>query len=284
MRVRVRAATADLAERLAAEAFEAGAQGLEERSVGDVTELLIYLPPSQLAAVTHALTSAGAGPDTVEPVEEQNWSEAWKTHLSAIEVSDRLVVRPSFVPFACGEGQHEIVIDPGQAFGTGNHESTRLALEWVSRLAPDLAPGARVLDVGLGTAVLALAALRLGPARAVGFDLDPLAPEAARENAQGNGLADRMHCFTGGIEALRPGLGFDLVLANLLRREVEPILPALATHVAPGGAAVLSGLLERERAEVEVRARAVGLREAGARRRVDESGVAWVALRMERMG
>jgi ribosomal protein L11 methyltransferase len=283
-RVRVRAADRDLAERAGAEAFAAGAKGLEEREDGCGIELLIYAESDAIDAVRAALASVGVDAAVPEEVAEQNWGEAWKQHLEAIEVSDRLVVRPSFVSFDLAPDQAEIVIDPGQAFGTGSHESTRLALEWVSLFAPALARDARVLDVGSGTGVLALASLRLCGAVALGFDLDPLASEAARVNARDNDLADRLHCFTGGIEAVDPGARFDLVLANLLRRELEPILPAIAARTARKGAVVLSGLLESEHAEVGVRAAQAGLREVGKRRCTDASGVVWIGLHLEPAG
>ena len=288
-RVRVRAHDVALAERVSAEAFAAGAVGLEEREVtvdGEgVIELLVYAPGDAIAQVRAALLTAGIAVGEREQVQSKDWSEAWREHLDAIPISHRLVVRPSFVPFALAEGQQEIVIDPGQAFGTGNHESTRLALAWVSALAPGLPDTARVLDVGIGTGVLALSALRLSEARALGFDLDPLAPEAARANARANRLSERLQCFTGGIESLAAHAQFELVIANLLRSEVVPILDAIAAHVAPGGVAVLSGLLESEHAEVAEKARRAGLQESAmrpTRRCVDESGVAWISLCLTR--
>ena len=209
---------------------------------------------------------------------DADWSEAWKEQLTAIEISSQLVVRPSFVSFRRRPGQHELVIDPGQAFGTGSHESTRLALEWVDALARDLAPDAQVLDVGCGTGVLALAALRLAPVRAVALDLDPLAAEATRENASRNALARRLRCFTGGVSALRPALRFELVVANLLRRELAPLLPDLATRLAPRGRLVLSGLLETERADVAAHAGRLGLVLRAEKTRSDAGDVTWLAL------
>ncbi|MGE4651027.1 MAG: 50S ribosomal protein L11 methyltransferase, partial [Myxococcota bacterium] len=177
----------------------------------------------------------------------------------------------------------ELLIDPGQAFGTGAHESTRLALEWVVAIAPGLAAGARVLDVGTGSGVLALAALSLSDARAVVFDLDPLAGSAARENAEVNGLADRLAGFTGPLGALRGGESFELVVANLLASELRPIFVPLVERVAPVGRLVLSGLLAAECAPLLATGEAAGLRLEGERRREDGSGVAWASLCMVRL-
>jgi ribosomal protein L11 methyltransferase len=282
---------AELAERVAAEAYAAGALGLEEREDPKGVALLLYARSGDAEAVRRAVVRAG-GPDPVVEVvavPDADWSETWKADLEAIVVSPRLVVRPSFVStVAASAGQAEkpaeIVVDPGQAFGTGGHASTRLALEWIDRLAPELEPGARILDVGTGTGVLALAALRLSEhgggaegSKAVALDIDPLATAAARENARANGLAARLHLFTGPLAALRHG-AFDLVVANLLRTEMLPLLGEISQHMRPGANAVLSGLLASERGSVEAAAGAVGLRAVGARYGDDASGDRWTAL------
>lgn len=229
-----------------------------------------------MRAAIERLALAGVELAEAEPVAGDDWSEAWKAGLTAVEVSPRLRVRPSFVAEEPRAGRTELVIDPGQAFGTGGHESTRLALEALDRLAP-LAARTRVLDVGAGTGVLALAALRLGAGRAVAFDLDPLAAPAVRENAANNALAAGVACFTGPIEALAAP-PFDLVLANLLRSELLPVLGPIAERLAPGGRAVFSGLLALERAEFTNALAEHGLAVRGEHTRADASGAVWLAL------
>lgn len=252
--------------------------GLEERGDGDDVTLLLYAPQAAAERVRRAAADAAGEGDVgpAEPVPQANWPETWKQGLTACEISPRLVVRPSFVAFTPRPGQAELVIDPGQAFGTGAHESTRLALEWVDALAPGLPPDARVLDVGCGSGVLALAVLKLSRARAVACDLDPLATRATRDSAGVNGLERRIAVFRGSVAAVRAGR-FDLVLANLLRSELEPVLPALAASARPDGAVVLSGLLEAESDALERSLEASGLRREGMRRRDDASGVPWCA-------
>ena len=168
----LRAPDSESCDRVTAEAFEAGAAGTEERDDPEGKRILLYVSAERLHAVRQALLSVpGLEPLGEAPVPNENWSEAWKEGLTCLDISPRLRVRPSFVavePLAPGQG--ELVIDPAQAFGTGAHESTRLALECLDALAP-LAAGTRVLDVGAGTGVLALAALRLGARSAVAFDI-----------------------------------------------------------------------------------------------------------------
>ena len=274
------------AERVVAEAYAAGAQGCEEREEDGLITFLLYAPAEVADAVWRAAAAAGAGLEVAAPraLPPVDWSEAWKAELAPIVVSERLAVRPSFSAFEAAPDQRVLVVDPGQAFGTGAHESTRLALEWVALRAPALPAHARVLDVGTGSGVLALAALALAPrgARAFAFDLDPLAAPEARHNAARNALARSLRLFTGGVACLAPSARFDWIVANLLRRELEPLLAALAEHLADGGELALSGLLAEEVADVEAQARARGLELAGSLARIDASGARWGALLMRR--
>lgn len=275
----MRAGAGEEAERAAAEAYDAGAVGLEQRDEGGEVTLLLYLPAERADAVAAALRSALGRDAAVSPavaVPEIDWSEAWKASLRAIPVSPRLLVRPSFVSRRTAPGQVELVIDPGQAFGTGAHVSTLLALEWIDALADGLNPGAQLLDVGTGTGVLALAALRRGWAAAVALDVDPLATAAARRSALRNALDDRLLVLTGTLAALAPRR-FDLVVANLLRSELLPLLDAIAARTDERGRVVLSGLLASERDEIAAALAQRGLRVAGERTRADADGVDWCA-------
>jgi len=282
-RFRVGAADAGAAEWMSAEAWASGAAGVEERDSLGRLELLIYAPAEAIDAVREAVAQTGVALDLAvpEPVPDSDWSEAWKQGLEAIEVSERLLVRPSFVSCRVAPGQHELVVDPGQAFGTGGHASTRLTLEWIDALAEDLPAGARMLDVGTGTGVLALAAIRLAGVQVVAFDLDPLAAEAARENAEANGIEAGLALFTGPLEALAP-VGFDLVVANLLKSELLPLIAGIAERTQPGGRAVFAGLLASEADEVRGALEAAGFTSAGLREADDANGDRWIALLMRR--
>jgi ribosomal protein L11 methyltransferase len=280
--ITARAPNEAAAEHALAEAIACGASGAEQREAECEVMLIVYAPAPDAAAVAHALAIV-LGPAAVslpQPVAPVDWSEAWKAGLRPIEVSERLRIRASFETSAPRAGQRDLVIDPGQAFGTGGHESTRLALAWIDALRDELGEAAALLDVGTGSGVIALAALALGAPGVLGCDLDPLATSAARANAHANGLGDRLRVFTGSLDALAPDARFAGIAANLLSRELDPIFETLVSHLEPGGWLVISGLLEREREEWETRAARAGLACAGARLEVDASGAAWASLLM----
>jgi ribosomal protein L11 methyltransferase len=277
--LRVRADCQALADRVVAEVWAAGALGVEEQSEIGGIELIIYLARPSEPAIRSALglvLDEGLVIETSEPVDERDWSEAWKDGLQAIVISPRLVVRPSFVEHVLEDGQRELIVDPGRAFGTGGHESTRLALEWVAELVGESTRPIRVLDVGTGSGVLALSALRLGARRALGFDLDREAIGEARRTASNNGLKDRLALFAGPIEALR-GAEFDLVLVNLLRAEMLPIAGEIAPLLSPEANLVLSGLLADDRPPVLEAFAAFGLEERSERTLRDASDALWSA-------
>jgi len=277
----------DLAERVMAEAWSAGALGIEESDGGGPVRLIVYLTGSHERGLREALEpfeGEGARWLGSESVEAVDWSERWRDGLEAIVVSPRLVVRPSFIAHEPSAGQHELIIDPGQAFGTGSHASTRLVLDWIDQLSSEMPRGSaalRVLDVGTGTGILAMAALRLGAQSAVGFDLDQDAVREAAVWAARNGLAEHLHLIVGPITALKAS-PFDQVLVNLLQSEMLPIAGEIAAATRPGGQVVLSGLLARDREEVIDCFEGYGLVPCDQRECVDERGDHWISPLLER--
>jgi ribosomal protein L11 methyltransferase len=212
------------------------------------------------------------GPLRVRPVDDAAWADAWKEHYVAQRIG-RVVIVPSWAHETLADGEVAITLDPGMAFGTGLHPTTRACLELLQAVEP---MPATVLDVGCGSGILSLAALRLGASRAVGIDTDPLAVVAARENAERNGLADRFEAGAGTL-APEPAEQFPLVVANLVAAVLVELAPRLAAHTAPGGAVLAGGIIAPRASEVIEALSASGLRTADHR----DDGE-WVSLWLER--
>jgi ribosomal protein L11 methyltransferase len=187
----------------------------------------------------------------VQSLQDQDWNGQWARSVKPLRIGARIVIRPSWEPIAAVADQIEIVLDPKQAFGTGHHATTSLLLEW---LEEDIKGGERVLDVGTGSGLLAMVALRLGAATALGIDHDPEAIDCAREYAAVNGFGEELALQCGTLTA---DSRHDLVLANLDRRTLLELAQSLAAST--GGALLVSGLLKDQRAEIVEAFAAAGL-------------------------
>ncbi len=191
------------------------------------------------ACVTAGLTEVPAW--TVEEVAEQNWVQLTQSQFDPIRVSERLWIVPSWHA-APDPAAVNLVLDPGMAFGTGSHPTTRLCLEWLER---NVRAGCSVLDYGCGSGILAIAAARLGATSVVGVDIDTLAVEAARANAQRNAVNATFH------DSAQPVAGaYDLVVANILSNPLRVLAPAICAHVRCGGRLALSGILREQADEI----------------------------------
>ena len=178
---------------------------------------------------------------TLETLSEQDWVRRTQAQFGPLQIADRLWVVPSW----CEPVDRQAInleLDPGLAFGTGSHATTRLCLRW---LAAHLEPGQSVLDYGCGSGILAIAAAKLGAATVTGTDIDPQAIEASRANAARNGVGAQFML----PDALAPD-EVDVVVANILANPLRLLAPALAARVRDGGAIVLSGILEDQIAAV----------------------------------
>lgn len=178
----------------------------------------------------------------VREIEAVDWSTAWRRGLGIRQVG-RVVLCPSWLT-PPGGAEALVRIDPEMAFGTGEHGSTRGALLLLDAFC---APGARVLDLGSGSGILAIAAVRLGAARAVGIEIDPVAVDVAERNAERNGVAGTVRFVEGNAADLAPLAGpADLILSNILREPNIALLPAIRRTLAPTGVAIFSGMEETE--------------------------------------
>jgi ribosomal protein L11 methyltransferase len=224
------------------------------------------------------------GDVSVRVVLESDWAEAWKRHIGVMRIGHGIVIRPSWRRHRPAPGETVVALDPGMAFGTGLHPTTRLCLAGLERWADDglLAPGpdgagASVLDVGCGSGILAIVAARLGAARVVGVDTDPIAVEATAANARRNRVARRVRAVAGSVPA--PGEPFDLVLANLIAGVLVALAPQLASAVRPGGRLLASGIFVDREGEVRDALAGAGLE---VMYRTAEGD--WVALDVSRPG
>jgi ribosomal protein L11 methyltransferase len=192
-------------------------------------------------------------------VEEADWADAWKQHFPVLRVGRRLVIRPTWRRHRAAEGDVVLALDPGMAFGTGLHPTTRLCLAALERLADGGAvEGRNVLDVGCGSGILAIAAIRLGASSALGLDTDPIAIEATSANARRNRIARSVRAREG---TLPTGEGsFDVILANLIASLLVRLAPELRAELAPGGTLLASGIVADREAEVRDAFRRAGLR------------------------
>lgn len=211
-------------------------------------------------------------------IQQVNWNEAWKEHYHPIPIGNRLMIVPAWLEPPL-EGRIPIRIDPGMAFGTGTHPTTQLCLGAVeAAMQPGSALTHDVIDLGCGTAILAIAALKLGACRALGVDIDPQAIQAAHENARTNGEMERLELGVGSLAEIRAGQ-FSiqkacLVLANILAPVLARLLDeGLGELLMPGGCLVLSGILAEQEKEVQATMERNGLHVIERRQSGD-----WVAL------
>ena len=222
---------------------------LEEHATGFVQNdaaLRAYVPADRWAAVNREQLEARLAADgyldalSVRPLAAKNWNAVWEDTLSPARAGPFLICpTPTDIPPDHTDAT-VLRIDPEMSFGTGHHATTRLALQL---LADILTPGDRVLDVGTGTGVLAIAACRAGAAVALGVDTNPDAVRNARENAQKNDVADCVTVRKGSVDGA-PETGYDIVVANITRRVLLGLLPDLLSHLTTDGTLLLSGVLQ----------------------------------------
>jgi ribosomal protein L11 methyltransferase len=191
--------------------------------------------------------------------EHEEWSETWKRGLGPRRITSRILVHPSWLPAPADPAPATIVLDPGMAFGTAEHGTTRGCLRLLDGA---VGRGDAVLDVGSGSGILAIACILLGASSCVAIEADPLSCEALRENLERNGVADHVRCIEAlvdaeDLEGLGPVSG---VLANIEAGVLRPLLPGFARALSPGGWLILSGILDTEWATLRADTERAGFR------------------------
>ena len=240
------------------------------RAVAEASEALGHLQAFGLRPI---------GELRVRIVAEEDWAEAWKSHFPVLRVGRRFIIRPTWRRHRRAADDIVIALDPGMAFGTGLHPTTRLCLVELEALADEgiLGPGSRVLDIGCGSGILGIAAGLLGAAAIVGLDSDPIAIEATLANARRNRLGRRLRARRGSVPSGEPP--FDVVVANLVAGVLCDLAEALRDELVAGGMLIASGIIIDREPETRTAFDAAGLRTIGRR---DEGD--WVALRVTRNG
>jgi ribosomal protein L11 methyltransferase len=260
-------------------AFELTDEGLGARV--DATKPAIvraYVPARDAAASARAVAVATAalghlqafglrpiGELTTRIVHESDWAEAWKAHFPVLRIGRRLVIKPTWRRHRRQPDDIVLALDPGMAFGTGLHPTTRLCLAGVESIGDrGLLSGARVLDLGCGSGILAIAAAKLGAVDVLGVDSDPIAIEAtganAKRNAVGGGGPGRrsvVRARVGSLPSSEPS--FDVVLANLIASLLVALAEPLRDELRPGGLLLASGIFVDREADVRAAFEAVGL-------------------------
>ncbi|MCO5101497.1 MAG: 50S ribosomal protein L11 methyltransferase [Burkholderiaceae bacterium] len=217
-----------------------GAPGVDEASSTDESDADERLAHALLARASALAAQAAARDVELDRLDDQDWVQATQRQFVAFPVGDRLWITPSWQASSqpAPEARATIVLDPGLAFGTGSHPTTRLCLEWLDE---NLRAGDTVIDYGCGSGILAIAAARLGARSVTGIDIDPQALVAAARNAADNGVSIELRSSD---QAMPPAA--DVVVANILANPLRVLAPLLETLVAPGGRLVVAGLLDRQ--------------------------------------
>ena len=272
-------------ELLAARLFEHGALGVElQEPEQQLMPGTPPLPPGAGRCIAHFAereAAEGSARDlgrAESPVEiaDLDWSVAWRKHHRPLRVGPRSWVQPPWEDAPAAPGEARVLIDPGMAFGTGSHPTTALCLERVDQLLAEL-PGADLLDVGTGSGVIALLAVKLGAGRVCGTENDPVALAAARRGAELNGIPPGRIAWALADPDALPGAPYGIVVANIVLNTLVELAPSIARKVAPRGRLVLSGLLSSQATEAEAAYVAQRLLPAG---RAERDG--WVRVELAR--
>lgn len=210
-----------------------------------------------------------------DSVKEEDWSTAWKKFYKPVPIGDRLTVVPSWEKYDKKPGETVLLMDPGMAFGTGTHETTRLCIELIEKYIQN---DVTLLDVGTGSGILSIASALLGAKKALGIDIDKMAVRVASENAEMNGVSDRTDFICGDLATDVDGR-FELITANIVADVIIRLAPAIPKLLKEGGVFIASGIIDAREQDVRCCLESLGLEVIDAKY---EKG--WVALasRMKR--
>ncbi len=227
----------------------------EELLSRDRTHSIIHLyidaaedPTEAIAFLRERLTAAGID-NTLDTgtVREEDWANNWKKYFRPMPVGSRLLICPTWETAEVTDGRQLLSIDPGMAFGTGGHDTTRLVLE---ALEDTIRPGDAFLDVGCGSGILSIAACLLGAGSALGIDIDAVAVRTARENGRQNGLDEPRYRMVQGDLARDVTGQYPVIAANIVADAIKALSPAVPALLAPGGTYIVSGIIDTREKDV----------------------------------
>ena len=225
----------------------------------DIVKVHMYLAPDENPAEILPLFKERLEASGVEykletsGIEQEDWQNAWKKYYHAMEIGQRLAIVPGWETY--DTDRIVITMDPGMAFGTGTHETTSLCLETLDSMVKG---GERVLDIGTGSGILAIAALKLGAAEAEGVDIDPMCVRTAGENAGRNGVAEHFTVLVGDLSDKASGK-YNIITANIVAAAILSLAPHVPVLMAPGARFIASGIIDTRKDEVLAGLRAAGL-------------------------
>lgn len=225
----------------------------------DIVKVHMYLAPDENLAEVLPLFRERLDASGIEytlsttGVEQEDWQNAWKKYYHAMDIGQRLAIVPGWEEYQTD--RTVITMDPGMAFGTGTHETTSLCLEV---LDARVRGSERMLDIGTGSGILAIAALKLGAAQAEGVDIDPMCVRTAGENAQRNGVQDRFKVLVGDLSDKASGV-YNIITANIVASAILSLAPHVPALMAPGAVFIASGIIDTRKDEVLEGLRAAGL-------------------------
>ena len=252
----------------------------EQPPIPEYVTIKTYIPKDPTAARRQSEIDLGVrlvaymadlSPLKTRELDEEEWQNSWKEHFDVLHVGKRIVIKPTWRDYESTDDDVVIALDPGMAFGTGHHPTTRMCLELIEE---HVAPGMDVFDLGCGSGILSIAAAKLGAARVTGMEIDSVAVASAHENIHENGLNERIEVLEGTLP--NPGIApasFDLAVANISAKIVIELAAEILRAVRPNGTVIASGILLERQTEVEE-----ALASAGAVIRHTRVDGDWIAL------